>query len=201
MVVLGGFLAATIGSGLALNVGDIQKHWKRTQSQVRNLADGGDDLRWNLTKDTVRMAMERPVWGWGVGSFGIIFPRFQGNYLRDEEGRANARVLNAHNDWAHMWAETGVIGMILLVTPLVALLGACWRSHGVLARWGGGGVVLILVYALADFPLHCPAVLLLWMTVLCTAAPAVAVARPGAQRRVSGAGRGRGRGQASARAT
>jgi len=197
VLLLTGFLGLTIGAGVGLNVGGIQKHIKRTESQLRGLGDGEQDLRWKLTRDTTRMAMDRPVWGWGVGSFGIIFPKYQGDYLRDKNGLITGRVLNAHNDWAHMWAETGVIGMIVLVTPLVWLLRACWLSRGVLARWGGGAVVVILAYALVDFPLHCPAVFLLWITVLCTAAPPgvklmAKRARPErTSRRVRGSGRER----------
>lgn len=194
-VVLAVFLAAAIGVGVSLNQEGIQKHWRRTQSQIRHFSHLDEDLRWNLSRDTVRMAADRPVWGWGVGSFGLLFSKYQGDYLRDEQGRPTARVVNAHNDWAHMWAETGVIGMLVLVIPLVWLLRACWRSRGVLARWGGAGVCLILAYALVEFPLHCAAVLFLWMTVLCTAAPAVEAAG-GRRRAAKGTGRrpgGRGR--------
>lgn len=168
---LAGFLTAAIAAGVVINRDALRPHWKRTKGQVTALADGQGDLRINLTRDTVRMAMDKPVWGWGVGSYPLVFPGYQGAYLRDDQGRINARVLEAHNDWAHLWAETGLGGLLILLVPVGVLLRGVWRTRGVLVRWGGTGVVILMTYALADFPLHSPAVLFLWVTILCTAAP------------------------------
>jgi O-antigen ligase len=153
--------------------------------QVRMLAGGGEELRVNLTRDTLRMAADRPVWGWGLGSYAIVFPSYQGDYLRDTKGAITARVVHAHNDWAHIAAETGLIGLLILGTPVLVLIIRCRRGESALLRWGGGGTVVLLVYALADFPLHCPAVLLLWTTVLCTSAPHVALPGTKKPRRLS----------------
>lgn len=160
------------GVGLKLNQGEINKHWERTERQIEGLMSGQTDLRVRFSQDTFKMAMERPIWGWGVGSFRIIFPKFQGEYMRDDQGQPTAQLHHAHNDWAEMMAEWGMAGMGLFLVPLWMRLSAIWQSTSVLSRWGGGmGCGLILLYAWVEFPLHNPAVLFLWITVLCTAAP------------------------------
>lgn len=165
------FACAIIGLGSYFNREMIQRHWDRSISQIHNLAKGQDELRMNLSRDTIRIAMDRPILGWGVGSFRYIFPKYQGDYLRDTQGKPTSVVHHAHNDWAEMWAETGLLGLLILITPVVIRVRDIWRSPSVLSRWGGGAVLLILAYALVDFPLQNPAVLFLWVTVLSTAGP------------------------------
>lgn len=149
----------------------LQNHWQRTLYQAQAYADGTDELRFLLTRDSLRMAAQRPIWGWGVGSYAHVFPLFQGDYLRDENGRASARIIHAHNDWAHLLAEAGVFGFSILVLPLVILVRRAGADKGVRVRWALGGLALTLIYALVDFPLHNPAVLLLFTSILCTASP------------------------------
>ena len=114
------------------------------------------------------MAMDRPIWGWGVGTLGIVFPQYQGNYLRDENGRISSRVVHSHNDWAQISAETGVIGLILFLWLIWVPIRRGWKSDSVLEKWVTGGLVMVLAYALVDFPLHNPAVLLMVGTLLAT---------------------------------
>lgn len=166
------FALTVLGAGLVINRPAVEKHWRRTVAQARSVAAGGEDLRLVLTRDTLRMAADRPVWGWGVGSYGLVFsPRYQGEYLRDERGRVTTRVVHAHNDWAQLAAELGFLGCWVLIVPAGVLLWRGLRAESPLARWAAAGAGGVMIYALADFPLHNPAVLLAWVTVLCAAAP------------------------------
>ena len=166
---LSAFFSAVLISGLALSKGSWAQHWERTKRQIHGLSSGQSDIRVQFTRDTLRMAADRPVWGWGVGSLGIVFPLYQGNYLRDKNGQINARVIHSHNDWAQITAETGVIGLLLFAGFIFVVIRRGIRSQSVLERWLTGGMVILLFYALVEFPLHNPAVLLtmavLWSTV------------------------------------
>ncbi len=165
------FLGVTAGIGITFNREEIQKHWGRTVTQMEGMTKVQDQLRLRFSRDTVAMAADRPIWGWGVGCFRFIFPKYQGDYFRDDQGNITARVHHAHNDWAEMFAELGLLGCLVLLIPVALRLRDIWRSTSVLFRWGGAAVVVILAYALVDFPLHNPAVLFLWVTILCTAGP------------------------------
>jgi O-antigen ligase len=165
--------AAVLAAGLAINRSAVEKHWRRTQVQWRAASEGGENLRLRLSRDTLRMAAERPIWGWGAGSYRLVFPsRYQGDYLRDGQGVITTRVVHAHNDWAQVAAELGLVGLLVLAWPAGVLLVRGLRDESPLARWAAVGVGVVALYAWADFPLHCPAVLLLWVTVLGVAAPA-----------------------------
>lgn len=142
----------------------------RTQAQIARHAAGGMlDLRFELTRDTARMAAARPVFGWGVGSYEIVFPVFQGGYLRDGQGRPAARFEFAHNDWLQVAAEGGVIGALLLLGPAFLLWRGSWRAANRVGRWALAGAAVLALYAWIDFPFHNPAVLLLWTVLVATA--------------------------------
>lgn len=142
----------------------------RTQWQLAQHAAGGMlDLRVELARDTWRMAQARPWLGWGVGSYEIVFPVFQGDYLRDASGRSTARFEFAHNDWLQILAEDGWLGAALLLGAAAALVGRSWREAGAAGRLALAGAGLLLLYAWIDFPFHNPAVLLLWTVLVATA--------------------------------
>lgn len=166
-----GFVAVVGVVGFTLNRPAVAKHWSRTVQQAQGVIQGSESLRLNFTKDTLQIALKRPVWGWGVGSFARVFATFHGDYLRDKAGKPTARLLRAHNDWAQMWAELGLVGLLVLIVPVVVRLRSVWGDGRPLYQWGAVGVVVLLGYAWVDFPFHNPAVLFLWVTVLCTLSP------------------------------
>ncbi len=167
---IAGFVAVVLVAGAFFNRGQVREHWGRTVREVSGLAQGAENLRVSLTRDTVRMALDRPVWGWGLGSYLIVFPQYQGDYLRDSRGRITSKLVHAHNDWAQIWAELGLVGGAILWIPAGWLGWRVFRTRGVGVRWTAGGLGLIAVYGLVDFPAHCPAVLFLGVTLLASAA-------------------------------
>ncbi|HVU25855.1 MAG TPA: O-antigen ligase family protein [Opitutus sp.] len=147
-----------------------QADMERTVRQLATAEHGAPvDLRWLASIDTARMAMLHPWLGWGVGSFPVVFPLLKGNYLRDANGHATARFEFAHDDWLQLWAETGIVGMLVLLVPVWFLSWRAWH-RGSAARRILGGCALIAAYAWVDFPFNNPAVLLLWTMLLATAA-------------------------------
>ena len=143
----------------------------RTREQLgRNFDREPLDLRLLLSRDTWRMTRQRPWFGWGPGCFEIVFPIFQGTYLRGPGGRPNARFEAAHNDWLQLAAESGVTGAAILLVPAALLAWRGWRRTRASGRFGLAGCGLIAAYAWIDFPFHNPAVLLLWAVMLASAA-------------------------------
>ena len=142
----------------------------RTKHQIDSANRLEDvETRILLSRDTWHMAMQQPWFGWGPGSFEIVFPVFQGDYMRNANGLPSSRVKEAHNDWLQQFAETGVIGLCIFLPPLVITGMSGWRRAGPAARWALGAGCLLLLYALIDFPLHNPAVLIV-LTILWTTA-------------------------------
>ena len=80
-----------------------------------NLEQSSIQQRFLIWLSTLELIEERPLLGWGVGTFGLQYPLAQGKLLSCERYRkyipfAN-KSINAHNDYLHLASETGLIGL------------------------------------------------------------------------------------------
>ena len=111
-----------------------------------------------VLRDIAHMWTEKPVLGWGLGTFPTVYPRFRSFYT-------TANVNAAHNDYAQVLAEMGAVGAGLTLWFLVALYRKSrphtWRWQ---TEWRRNlqfaalvGCTGILVHALGDFNLQIPA--------------------------------------------
>lgn len=152
----------------------IAQRARLTAAQVAELAQdtqaGTLTSRLVLYGDTWRMAMDRPWFGWGLETYGSVFPIY--NSQRPVEKWFSApRYVEAHNDWFQSLAETGFVGTGLLALLAGLLLAAPpWRrSNSVVPRYLLAGCGLVLLYAWLEFPFANPAVMLTFCTVFCCA--------------------------------
>jgi O-antigen ligase len=81
------------------------------------LGDLSPGVRLNMTQDTIRMALKRPILGWGLGTFSTVYPAYRGFYT-------NLFVNAAHNDYAQLFAETGILGFACIVLFLTRMFRA-----------------------------------------------------------------------------
>lgn len=155
----------------------------RTRRQIARHLDGETlDLRVLVSRDTWRMAQARPWFGWGGGCFELVFPVYQGDYLRGPDGRPQARFEFAHNDWLQLPAEFGLVGTALLLVPAALVAARGWRRADWAGRWGLAGCGLVALHGWIDFPFHNPAVLMLW-TLMLVSAPGLRTAAAGRRQR------------------
>ena len=123
--------------------------------------------RLTLYRDTWRMAMEKPWFGWGLESYAVVFRIF--NSQRTAE-RWVPYYAEAHSDWLQSCAEVGLTGTALLVLlGLQPLLSIRWRRVGsVLPRYLLAGCGLLLLYAWVEFPFANPSVMIaFWACLFC----------------------------------
>jgi O-antigen ligase len=112
-------------------------------------------LRLTVTRDCARMFTDRPLFGFGLGTFPTAYPPYQSFYT-------NIFVNEAHNDYAQLLVEMGLAGFGVMVWFLVLLFRAAWRKlksgklgvNGGLALAGSVGCVGILVHSFFDFNLQ-----------------------------------------------
>lgn len=117
-----------------------------------------NDLRDEVARDALPLALDRPFIGQGAGSFESVFPQYAGP---DIKGHAD----HAHNDYLQFWIEYGALGLL----PLAAfVLLALWQAlRPLLRREGafrsgvgfGAGMALtaLLIHSFTDFNLQIPA--------------------------------------------
>jgi len=93
----------------------------------------------------VDMARQRPLTGYGLGTFPKVYQRYA---IKDFPFYAN----HAHNDWAEFAAEGGVPFLLMVLIPFAFAIPAAIRNP-----WGLGLIALML-HACVDFPFPRPAV-------------------------------------------
>jgi O-antigen ligase len=111
-----------------------------------------------LARDSLGIFRDRPGLGTGLGSFATVYPRYR-SFPSDLEWD------HAHNDYAEVLAETGVVGAAVILTALGLFLVLAFRNLNerleYVAGWIGLGAAIgccgLLVHSLADFNLHIPA--------------------------------------------
>ena len=114
--------------------------------------------RMRLNHDSLSMVRDKPVLGWGLGTFATVYPRFRSFY-------DDVPIHEAHNDYMQLLVETGTVGGILTLWFLVIVFREGWRN---LERsqtiWERGvttaamvGVSGMLIHSSSDFNLHIPA--------------------------------------------
>lgn len=122
------------------------------------LGDLAPGIRWNMTTDCLRMFSHRPVLGWGLGTFPTVYPGFRTFYT-------NLFVNEAHNDYAQLLVETGLVGFVLMLWFLVFLYRyGLPTSRRWEFRWDGAvslaallGCTGMLLHSFVDFNLQIPA--------------------------------------------
>jgi O-antigen ligase len=129
-------------------------------------------MRISIDRDTFRMFRNKPVLGWGLGTFPTVYPKFRSFYT-------NFFVNEAHNDYLQLLSEMGLLGFGTMVWFVIVLYRHALRKIGNWMSDVTGAVTLactlgvtgILVHSLLDFNLQVPANAALYY-VLCTIAAA-----------------------------
>jgi O-antigen ligase len=148
-VVLVSLLVWLGGKELTTRVTSISK-------ETRTEISGG--MRLSIDRDTLQMFRQKPILGWGLGTFPVVYPQFRSFYT-------NFFVNEAHNDYLQLLAETGVVGFGIMIWFVVVLYGRVRRKIGNWTTNMSAAVTLactlgctgILVHSLVDFNLQIPA--------------------------------------------
>lgn len=112
--VYGAMLAAAVLGVLAV--------W-RLQGPILHLLDKSESLtgRTGIWNDVIRLAQERPVFGWGWVSYWAPWvPLFK--HLAERKG---VTYLQAHDAWLDVWMQLGIIGLVIFILLVGTTL---WRS-------------------------------------------------------------------------
>lgn len=141
----------------------IEARLEKTRTQIDELRLRGDlGARQQLYADTWRMIRARPWFGWGLGSYAMVF-RLYNTQKHVEPWFGQPFYAEAHSDWLQSLAEVGAVGTaLLLLTGLVPLLAMRRRrAHGgPIPSWLFAGCGLLVLYAWVEFPFANPAVML-----------------------------------------
>jgi O-antigen ligase len=179
---IGVFLVIVVGLLVWVGGGELSK---RIATAGPSHSELSSDVRRYINRDGLRMFLKKPVLGWGLGTFPVVYPQFRTFYT-------NFFVNQAHNDYLQLLVEMGLLGFATMVWFLVTLYR---RAIKKIANWTNeisGAVALacvlglsgILVHSTVDFNLQIPANAALFY-VLCTIAASEPFVQPARKRRVA----------------
>lgn len=123
-------LALTVGLAAAMG-------WSPLLSKLARPDPWGE--RRHLTLASIEMLRDRPVFGYGLGTWPVAYPA----YARFDDGLFDNQ---AHNDWAQ-WAAEGGLPLLLL---MVALGATVVRRAARGVEWIG--LAAVLAHAVVDYP-------------------------------------------------
>src|SRR5204862_1476105 len=115
---------------------------------------------WNVTLDVIK---HHPFIGSGLGSFGVIYTRY-------DYGNGMYRLEQAHNDYLQILADAGIVGALLGVSFLIILFSKAFARRNTDDKFRRGiatgalaGCFAVLVHSAFDFTLHTTANALLFL--------------------------------------
>jgi O-antigen ligase len=168
-LILGGLLVLMIGVLVWIGGSDLTRRLSSIHSETKQELSGGTRL--TIDRDSLRMWKQKPILGWGLGTFPEVYPQFRTFYT-------SFFVNEAHNDYLQLLVETGVVGFAIALWFLVTTFRGArsklpdWTENpnGVLTLAALVGCLGILVHSFLDFNLQIPANAMLFYTLCAIAA-------------------------------
>jgi O-antigen ligase len=150
------FLVVVVGLVFWLGGKELTTRVSSISTEARSEISGG--VRLSIDRDAVRMFQKKPVMGWGLGTFPVVYPRFRTFYT-------NFFVNETHNDYLQMLVEMGLLGFAVVVWFVIVLYRRALRKIGDWTSDVSSAVTLactlgatgILVHSFFDFNLQIPA--------------------------------------------
>jgi O-antigen ligase len=123
-----------------------------------------------MDRDSLKIFVQKPVLGWGLGTFPEIYSQFSTLFT-------NLQVGMAHNDYLQLLVETGALGFATMLWFLLTLFRSAFKklkhsgfdANVAVTLAAVLGVSGILVHSFVDFNLQIPANATFFY-VLCTVA-------------------------------
>ena len=138
-------LVAAVGAIASTSIGS---------SRIGQEASGSVQSREAILQTTAKAIADTMPFGSGLGSFVRVYPLYE-----SADRVVPEYVIHAHNDYAELVLELGLLGIVLIGAFLawwMAAARAGWRTGGggPYARAASIATAVVLVHSLVDFPLR-----------------------------------------------
>jgi O-antigen ligase len=115
-------------------------------ARVGEVSEGSWVVRSIMYRETARMMLDRPLAGWGLGSW---TPQW---HSRGPALLANYNM--PHDDFLWMGAEMGLPGLLVLLSIFLAGIAMAWRRRDLTGRMGFAAILLMSVATLVNSALR-----------------------------------------------
>ncbi|MBY0471992.1 O-antigen ligase family protein [bacterium] len=101
-------------------IGEVRLQKKATE---RGYSFNGTTGRSILYERSLKMSLEKPLWGWGLGTFQYFYPKFKKEIRPelDDMFTSNQWLDHPHSEILHQSAELGVVGLFLFISVVLAI--------------------------------------------------------------------------------
>jgi O-antigen ligase len=143
----------TVGGGLAGRLGAVSV--------------SVESARGDIFRPTIAAILDRPLAGYGAGSFQGVFERVNTGELY----RAGYSIDKAHNTYLELALEAGIPATLAMVSSVAAFAALCVvalvrRKAVRFALAGTAASLMVAIHALVDFSLQMPAVAVTYAALL-----------------------------------
>jgi len=121
-------------------------------------------LKWKITLDMIK---DKPIFGSGIGTFKMNYLDYQADFLKDNPYyiKYSEKAREAHNEYLQMWAEIGIIGLVIFIGVILIFYGLIINylkkvdndKDKIIVFGLVLGITCFLIHCLFTFPLHVPA--------------------------------------------
>jgi len=128
--------------------------------------DPSINTRLLIWKTTLEMIIDRPIFGSGIGTFKMNYLNYQAEFLKNNPFyiKYSGKAREAHNEYLQMWAETGIIDLIIFMgiilmfySLIIDYLKKNDNEKDKIIVFGLVlGITCFLIHCLFTFPLHVP---------------------------------------------
>ena len=149
--------SSLVAIALMFNLENYREIVNTTRLYYLNYTETQSTTRLLLTRDTWNMFLDSYVFGWGLGSFEVVFNYYDGGYYKGEGHGKGHYYIYAHNDVLQVLSEVGIIGL-LLFGSLLCYPCIVFSRYKVRDGWVTTGLLIVLLYSFIEFPFRTPAV-------------------------------------------
>ncbi|MDA2918208.1 O-antigen ligase family protein [Desulfobacterota bacterium AH_259_B03_O07] len=148
------FLIIVMGYSLWIGLDPVIQRFTETKEAL--------PLRTYVWKDTFELIKDFPIFGTGLGTFGLSFTLYKNNAFWP------LTFSHTHNDYLELASETGLIGLILVLISIILIYKNAWIVLGSLSpkvdplRYfltigSISGIFAMLIHAFTEFNFQIPA--------------------------------------------
>jgi len=140
---------------LERNKQDSSKDFRRHISSITNVStDASNKERLNRWACAIRMFKERPVWGWGPGTYQFLYAPFQKRSEMTIISTRHGDVGNAHSEYLGPLAEQGLLGSVAFLLIVIATMATAAKLYFRTKRRKVRIMAVILLLSLMTYYAH-----------------------------------------------
>lgn len=159
LLVIGGiFLVFSWGDiimKLEQNRQDTSNNLEEHIQSISNISTDASNLeRLNRWNSAFRMFAERPVFGWGPGTYSFVYAPFQLSQEKTIISTNAGDLGNAHSEYIGPLSESGVLGAVTFLLIFGTIVWTGWRLYYKLPKGVHRGVMVAVFLGLLTYFIH-----------------------------------------------